>query len=166
MIDTDKFNENLSKANESLEELKVLLRKLSEVKEIDSDGNTINEVIAMQQELNLLYKDMDSIKSAFYSTVNAFRLHKSVEIMEDQGLTSMKVENVGTATLMDDISTSVLDADKLASWLIEEGHDSLIKETVNSSSLKALIRRLMKEGQSTPKDDIVKVTPYTYVKVV
>lgn len=53
----------------------------------------------------------------------------------------------------------------LHAWLARQGAADLITETVNASSLKALLRRKMKDGVEVPPE-LVKVSPYTYAAIV
>lgn len=53
----------------------------------------------------------------------------------------------------------------LHAWLARQGAADLITETVNASSLKALLRRKMKDGVEVPPE-LVKISPYTYAAIV
>lgn len=53
----------------------------------------------------------------------------------------------------------------LHDWLARQGAADLITETVNASSLKALLRRKIKDGIEVPPE-LVKISPYTYTVVV
>src|SRR5690606_39367494 len=50
-------------------------------------------------------------------------------------------------------------------WLRDNGHESLVQETVNSSTFKAFIKERMKEGKEYPKD-LIKVNPFSRATVV
>lgn len=53
----------------------------------------------------------------------------------------------------------------LNEWLARQGAADLITETVNASSLKALLRRKIKDGVEIPAE-LVKISPYTYAAIV
>lgn len=53
----------------------------------------------------------------------------------------------------------------LHDWLARQGAADLITETVNASSLKALLRRKIKDGVEVPHE-LVKISPYTYAAIV
>lgn len=50
-------------------------------------------------------------------------------------------------------------------WLARIGAGDLVTDTVNASSLKALLRRRMKDGKDVP-EALFAVTPFTYSKIV
>lgn len=55
--------------------------------------------------------------------------------------------------------------EELKDWLFENGGEALVKDTVNSSALKAFLRKRLAEGKPIPKR-LFKVEPYSFVKVV
>jgi hypothetical protein len=74
------------------------------------------------------------------------------EVMDEQGIQTMKIEGVGRLQLASDIQCNVLAAnrDSLKEWLVENGHASMVSETVNVSTLKAFIREQMKAEAGMP----------------
>lgn len=81
--------------------------------------------------------------------------------LDEAGVTSMTVEGVGRLGLTADVYASIVGENKAAAyeWLSDHGHGDLIQPTVNSSSLKALMRRAIASGEEVP-EDLFKVTPY------
>jgi hypothetical protein len=64
------------------------------------------------------------------------------------------------------LQCGVLAADReaLYKWLEEHGNESLITDTVNSSTLKAFVKKLIKEGKEVP--DMVNIHPYQQASLV
>lgn len=81
--------------------------------------------------------------------------------MEDLGFDSVNIAGLGRLSLRSEMYASIL-ADKKPqgyAWLEENGHGDLIKETVNASSLKALLKEQIALGELIP-DDIFTCNPY------
>tara|TARA_R110000744_G_scaffold352095_1_gene458128 strand:+ start:9468 stop:10145 length:678 start_codon:yes stop_codon:yes gene_type:complete len=68
------------------------------------------------------------------------------EVMDEQGIQTMKIEGVGRLQLASDIQCSVLatNRDLLKEWLVKNGHASMVSETISAPTLKAFIREQMK----------------------
>jgi len=89
------------------------------------------------------------------------------EVMDELGVETMKITGVGRLQVASDINCTVPSANKEAvqQWLRDNGHESLVQETVNSSTFKAFIKERMKEGKEYPKD-LIKVNPFSRATVV
>jgi hypothetical protein len=84
------------------------------------------------------------------------------EIMAEEDISTATIEGVGRVSLRDDMRCNVLSAntEALQAWLASNGHESLIKTTINASTLKAFIKEQIREGNDYP-EDLVNVHPYT-----
>ena len=90
------------------------------------------------------------------------------DLMDEQGVTSMKVAGVGNVIKKSDI-TVTQEKDKsgdLYQWIGKHDPDALVlwKPTLNSSSFAAYIRERMKEGRELPTA-CIKVGANTYVTI-
>ena len=85
--------------------------------------------------------------------------------MEELGMESARIKGVGTVSLLTDAycTTPAANADALKSWLTDNGYGSLIKPTVNASSLKSFMKEQILEGNKVP--DMVNFAPYTYASI-
>lgn len=75
------------------------------------------------------------------------------------------IEGVGRVSVAYRFSCSILDKPKGFDWLRSHGHEGLIQETVNSSTLSAFAKNLLEvEGKELP-EEIFKVgtAPYTSI---
>ena len=90
---------------------------------------------------------------------------KMAEVHE--GTESVRLEGVGLISLRTDIYASICAGmqEPVKDWLFETGNEGLLKETVNSSSLKAFLKKCISEGMEVP-EDLFNVTPYTYAVVL
>jgi hypothetical protein len=128
-------------------------------------------------ELRLLCEQMKSLedkKEALESTLSeinkdldALRKGKIPETMEALGLRNATFEGLGRVQLAEDIYANTREGQKAPAmqWLRDLGYEDMIQETYNASSIKALFRRMLKEGK--PIDDtIFNVTPFTRASIV
>lgn len=111
---------------------------------------------ALEADLSAINKELDTI-----------RTKKIPELMESMELRNVTIEGIGRVQLAADIYASTREGKKDAAmqWLRDLGYDNMIQETYNSSSLKALLRRMLAEGVDIP-DDIFNVTPFTRASIV
>lgn len=82
--------------------------------------------------------------------------------MDEAGIQNVNYEGIGRISLRGDVFASISADNKEAAyeWLEATGRGSLIKPTVNSSTLKAAIKAWILDGEQIP-EDLFKVTPYT-----
>lgn len=82
--------------------------------------------------------------------------------MDEAGIQNVNYEGIGRISLRGDVFASISSDNKEAAyeWLEATGRGSLIKPTVNSSTLKAAIKAWILDGEQIP-EDLFKVTPYT-----
>lgn len=104
--------------------------------------------------------------------IEALAKGKIPELMAAMELRNATFDNVGDlprarVQLAEDIYASTRSGQKASAmeWLRDLGYEDMIDETYNASSLKALFRRMIKDGQ--PIDDaIFNVTPFVRASVV
>jgi len=106
-------------------------------------------------ETESLQKDWDSLRKSIIPNK-----------MEELGIESVRVAGVGTLSRRFDAYCNVVPGaqEELYEWLESEGKGDVIKPTVNSSTLKALMKEMFNEGEEIP-EAFVKFNPYTYVVI-
>jgi hypothetical protein len=111
---------------------------------------------ALEADLSAINKELDTI-----------RTKKIPELMESMELRNVTIEGIGRVQLAADIYASTREGKKDAAmqWSRDLVYENMIQETYNSSSLKALLRRMLAEGVDIP-DDIFNVTPFTRASIV
>lgn len=94
------------------------------------------------------------------------RLQLIPETFEAQGLKNAKLDGVGRVSLRGELYASILPGQKEAAftWLDDNGRGDLVQKAVNSSSLKASMKKMLMSGEEIP-EDIFKVTPYTMATI-
>ena len=91
---------------------------------------------------------------------------KIPELMEEMGMSTAKFNGIGRVQLSHQASCKQKDFNALTEWMKKHGHEDLIKETINSSSLNAFIKAQIAAGEEIPSDDIIEFKPYTVGSVV
>jgi len=125
----------------------------------------LRDLARLQQQIKDLHDLMDKNKSEVGKVYDMLRVQVIPRLMEDQGVATMTLHGIGRVQLTDDLRVKVLDKLKQREWLEDTGNEDLITETVNASSLKALLRRKMREGEVIPGDTF-EVSPFTRASIV
>lgn len=86
--------------------------------------------------------------------------------MDELNIENMKVKGVGTLGKRYDAYCNMVPGSQqeLFAWLEAEGKGDVIKPSVNSSTLKALMKEMFEAGEEIP-EAYVTFTPYTYVSI-
>lgn len=93
------------------------------------------------------------------------------DIMRSIGVKSTKIEGIGTVGISYRFSCSILDDPQLGKekgydWLRSNGHESLITETVNSSTLSAFAKDMLENHGIELPPELFKVgtSPFTSIR--
>jgi len=129
-------------------------------------GSELADAAAYQLFMRSAVELATEIKSELQKRYDFIRFSLIPEIMDEDGLESARVEGVGRVSLQSDINASVKADHKIEAqdWLIENGYGDVIQETVNSSTLKALLKKRIKEGLDIPAD-LFNVSPFTRAQI-
>lgn len=129
-------------------------------------GMPLQQAAALQRDMADIVDRFSAVKAELQKLYDFVRFTMVPAVMEDEGIESAKVEGVGRVYLNSDVNVSVRagKSEEAQVWLVDSGNGDLIKETVNSSSLKALVKSMMKKGEEIP-EDIFNVSPYTRAQI-
>lgn len=119
----------------------------------------------LARELSTLKSAKDKIEdelSAINKRIEILARQEIPEAMDEAGVQNVKFEGIGKIYLKGDVFASIPaeSRDAAYEWLELTGRGSLIKPTVNSSSLKAAVKEWIAQGEEIP-EELIKVTPYT-----
>ena len=83
------------------------------------------------------------------------------EMMEEMGIATVNLKGIGRLELRHDASVSVPPENKEAvyDWLRDNGYGDLIIGTVNSSTMRAQVKKWVEDGEDFPID-LIKYNPY------
>jgi len=111
-----------------------------------------------KEELDLLKASTSAVQKEF----DILRKEVLPEKMEETGFDNVKVTGVGRISLRAEMYASIKadHKEQAYEWLVSEGHEDLIKPTVNASTLKAFCKEQISEGVELP-DEFFSVTPFT-----
>lgn len=119
----------------------------------------------LARELSQLKTEKDTIEetlSAINKRIEVLARQEIPEAMDEAGVQNVKFEGIGKIYLKGDVFASIpAEArDAAYEWLEATGRGSLVRPTVNSSSLKAAVKEWISQGEEIP-EDLIRVTPYT-----
>jgi hypothetical protein len=118
--------------------------------------------------MNTIRAELDQLKeksTSLQKEYDALRLNIIPEKMDEQDITNITIEGVGRLGLTSDVYASIDDQEKAFTWLRENRRGDIIKETINSSSLKATIKEIIKNGREIIPPGLFKITPFTRASI-
>lgn len=126
------------------------------------NGLSASELARIMKDLDTQLEDMGTKKSAVQKRYDWIRNAQLPGQMETEGLENFRLDGVGRVGLTADMWVSIPAATKEAfyEWLRQNGREAIITNTVNASSLKAMAKNAIKNGEPLPPD-LIKITPYT-----
>lgn len=120
---------------------------------------------SLVEEFSQLKSEKDSIEEKLSEINKRIEILARQEIpnaMDETGIHNVNFEGIGRVSLRADVFASIAADNKEAAyeWLEATGRGSLVKPTVNSSTLRAAVKAWIQEGEQIP-EDLFKITPYT-----
>lgn len=116
------------------------------------------------RDLNAKKDDLKNQLAKINGRIDEIRFTELPDAMDGAGVESMRVSDIGTVYLVDDLNTSILNKPKAYEWLTENGYGDLIVDYVFAQSLKALVKEQTKKGVQFP-EELFKVTPFTRAQI-
>ncbi len=114
-----------------------------ETNELVEYGNKLHELLDEKSELDeaakKLASEIDSIQRKF------------IDLMEAHKVKNFTIDNVGMFYLSSSIYPRVVDQQQLFADLRQRGAGTLIKETVNSNTLRAYVKECLENSNEVPK---------------
>jgi hypothetical protein len=125
-------------------------------------------IVELAAFMNTIRAELDQLKeksTSLQKEYDALRLNIIPEKMDEQDITNITIEGVGRLGLTSDVYASIDDQEKAFTWLRENRRGDIIKETINSSSLKATIKEIIKNGREIIPPGLFKITPFTRASI-
>lgn len=125
----------------------------------------LNDLIVHQFQLGLDLASAKEHQAAIQAQYDQVRNHLVPDAMEDAGVENIKIRGVGRVALYGQIQARIVKdkKDRAYEWLNENGHGNVIVDYVHSSTLKALIKELIAEGEIP--DDLFEVHAFTQARI-
>ena len=124
----------------------------------------LHQLADAQRTLQAMDERTKALKAYFYKAFDFVRTGALVEKLDELGIEgSVKVEDVGRVNQLADLHVSVPAASKAKffDWLDDNGLGDLIQPAVNSSSLKASMKRRLQAGDEMPPEELLIIKPFT-----
>lgn len=165
-IDEERF-EGMD-ADEIIEEMELEAQLEGDVQKLYNDVETMTFVqkVELMNALRIKLDRAKKCKTLLQMKYDAMRLTVIPSAMDDDGISSITVAGVGRVGLTADLRCSILKENRLGAykWLRDNGHD-IIQETVNSGTLKATMKAILKKGKEVVPTDLFKITPFTRASI-
>jgi hypothetical protein len=144
------------------------LSKLLEFAERDTaeslQENDIPTAVRHFHQLRDAVRDLQELTTLLQNHVDMVSQQLLPTLFLNQGVKSIRVEDVGAVTIADRWSASMISRETGMQWLRDTGNGGLIIETVNAATLGAFAKDMAQHGAKLP-DDIFKVTPTPYTSI-
>jgi hypothetical protein len=126
--------------------------------------NAPDRVIQLAKEMRRLQVEKDNHNfslSILQKRLDEIRLGELPEAMDEAGINSLSIDGVGRVSTRADLYASIpADFKQMAwQWLIANGYENLITQTINASTFKAWAKEQLKAGEELP-EELFKITPY------
>jgi hypothetical protein len=133
-----------------------------------------DEVVKTNNHVDII-KHFNHLRIAMGSVKDAREALKQIEetlsreiipdVMRSNEIKTTTIEDVGRVTVSYRFSCTMLDKEHGIDWLKGNGHESLVQETVNSSTLSAFAKNMLEEHGKELPPEIFKVgtSPYTSI---
>ncbi len=130
------------------------------------DGMTLIELVRQMKDIQAQKETADEHTKLLNKHFDFLRITKIPQVMEDEGIRNLSVEGVGRVSLTADMHVSVKDGQKESfyDWLRDNGRSDLIQPTVNSSTLKATVKDMVRSGEQIP-DEMLNISPFTRASI-
>lgn len=130
------------------------------------DKMTLVELVREMRNVQSAKESAEDVVKALNKKFDFLRITKIPQVMEDEGIQRLSVEGVGRVALTADMHVSVREGQKESfyEWLRDNGREDLIQPTVNSSTLKATVKNMVKNGEEFP-DELLNVSPFTRASI-
>lgn len=129
-------------------------------------GMTTLDIIRAMDQIQKDKDAADDTAKEFGKEFDYLRLKLVPARFEEEGIENLKVEGVGRVSLTGDMHVSILATNRDAAYdyFRDIGKGSLITESINSSTLKAAVKAMIKGGEEVP-EALIKVTPFTRASI-
>lgn len=165
MVSKMKVNDYIEQVQELVAQLGDVVDKLLvKVGEV-TPGLSVQNRITTMSALDELAESVAPIKASLTKAWDGFRFIHVPEAMEEEGIESITVENVGRCSITTGLTASIAEVfrPEAYTWLSDHGHGGLIKETVNAQSLSAAVKEMIQTGEEVP--EFIKVNPFVRASI-
>ena len=130
------------------------------------DGMSVSQLAAEMLRVKREKEAIDEASKEINKEYDFLRITKLPEQAESEGIRGAKYDGIGRLSFTSDMYVSVKAGRliEVKQWLGDTGRGDLITETVNSSSLKAVVKKAIVSGEEVPTDAL-NVSPFTRASI-
>lgn len=113
------------------------------------------DIVALVRLMDSLHDSADrlgEVKAQAQKLYDRVRFSHLPDLMDQKDIRNLTVDGIGQCYLSDDLHVSTGDKDAVKAWLIEQGLEDMITESVNANTLSAFVKRRLKAGEPLPTD--------------
>ena len=132
------------------------------------EGKSYEDIAKLFAELKKEKERQKKAMSALTDEWDALTIHIIPEMLAEDGMASVNLDSgyrIQTSPQAYCSTVAGMSAEVRA-WMIDNGHEEMISETINPQTLKAFIKESIDNGDEIPSDDIVNYQPYIRASVV
>lgn len=154
---------HISKIYNLLFELNYMVTKLGEI----GPKSVLAPAATHYKNVVDLEDAIDKIRIRVYHIYNGYAFHVLPDLFKMSSVTTTQTLNGYNITIADDMNVSIPPEFKIDAydWLANNGYGDIITNTINSSTLKATIKGMYRDGVVVP-EDVFKVSPIKKLRVV
>lgn len=128
------------------------------------EGKSLHDLVSSMKLMRAKKDALDEELKIINAHYDLLRIELIPAAMEEEGVERVTYEGIGRVSLTGDIYARVTDKHGLMEWLSDAGFGDLIQPTVNAGTLKAFIKKRIKDNLGVPSD-FVGVTPFTRASI-
>lgn len=130
------------------------------------DDLKLVRLVEILGELQRAKEELEDRVKGYNAHIDFLRITKIPTVMEDEGIERISVAGVGRVSLTADMHVSIKADAKPAfyDWLRDNGRTDLISETVNPSTLKAAVKKMIRDGEETPHH-LLNISPFVRASI-
>jgi len=134
---------------ELLNELANEMENVAEDIKLSDVADVLEQMVSVRQ----IDEDLKYVKKRYADLFKRYKEEIVPSKFEEEGISSITIDGY-RYTVSVSSRTSIISSEKQAAyaWLIENGLEDIITETVNSSTLSATARTLMEDGVELPEE--------------
>jgi len=137
--------------------------EVMETRKNETEQAGLQQIVKLQAKVGGVLDKLAEIKTCIQKYYDFLRYVRTPEVMEKLGVESARIENLGLVYLLSDYNIS-MKADsrpEAMAWLVQNGFGDILQESVNPSTLKAVLKKeVLAKGKEVP-EHLFNVSPFT-----
>lgn len=148
-------------------ELELVKRALPRViEQYESGRRSLPELLRFFYYIREAHDALDTERKAVNAQIEFISRTIAPQLMDEQQVKTITLTDIKRRfTVNSRVSASMADKDRGLQWLRDNGHEGLIQETVNASTLSAFAKSLVEETGEELPSEIFKLSTLLYTSI-